>query len=155
MGVYGNNSCKKNNIIYPIMYFISALFLIILGILFETGTIANKYIKKSDWKHGVIGLGITGILLIILNIIFKSSNISLDAQSYVWYLSHILCYFAITFVSPAEWPFWLAIGILWELFECYGPMCKIMVPISCSGFYDITANIAGIALAMWLRSSFS
>jgi hypothetical protein len=164
MGVYGQNSCNKNNQIYPFIYFIMIISLIIIGSLYETKIIprTTEYTEKSVWWYGAIGVLCIGVLLIVLNLIFfkldkTSLLVSENIKTYIWYLSHILCYMSITLVSPGQWPFWLAIGILWEWFECYGSSCnlkigKFKVPISCSGFYDITANLAGIAIAHWIRS---
>lgn len=56
----------------------------------------------------------------------------------------------LTLVSPGQWALWLAIGIAWEWFECYTFCFKDLV--SCSGMYDVTANIAGVAIAMWIHS---
>jgi hypothetical protein len=154
MGVYGNNSCKKNSIIYTVIYFFMIILLITIGGLYESEIIErnNEYTEKSVWWYGAIGVLGTFILLILLNLLFYYfKGISSSTKTSIWYLSHILCYFVLTFVSPGQWPFWLAIGILWEWFECYGP-CMKNLPITCSGSYDITANLAGTAIAMWIRS---
>ncbi len=60
----------------------------------------------------------------------------------------------ITTLSPGQWPFWLAIGIMWELTECYLQSTHkyLPFPIKCNGVYDIVANLAGIGIAMWIRS---
>lgn len=154
MGVFENNSCRSNSKIYPIMYLIAIITLVVIGSLYETNILqrTNEYTEKSVWWYGFIGIIMTGMLLPILNwILAKSSEMT---KTCVWYLSHILCYFAVTLVSPGQWPFWLAIGITWEMFECY-LSCSLVrkgFPITCSGFYDVTANLAGIAIAMWIRS---
>jgi hypothetical protein len=151
MGIY--DPCKNNSVIYPIIYISVIIVLIIIGSLYEADILpkTQEYTKKSVWWYGFIGIIIIGILLPIINKLIKYIH---PLESTFWYISHVLCYFIITFVSPGQWPFWLAIGIMWELFECYGS-CKLVkkgFPISCSGLYDITANIAGIAIAMWIRS---
>lgn len=161
MGVYGTNACKSNNKIYPILYLIVISVLLVIGGLYECGILVknSEYIEKSVWWYGFIGIICTIILLFVVNKIFSYLKTigkmpSNEFKTYFWYLSHILCYFAITFVSPGQWPFWLAIGVTWELFECY-LSCKLIekdYPITCSGMYDITANLAGIAIAMWIRS---
>jgi hypothetical protein len=156
MGVYGTNSCNKNSIIYPIMYIVVIITLLIIGILYETDIIPKtaKYTQESVWWYGFVGLIGVMIMLILVNYLFKYIKPSELTKTHFWYLSHILCYFAVTLVSPGQWPFWLAIGITWELFECYlsCSLSKQQFPISCSGMYDITANLAGMAIAMWVRS---
>ena len=154
MGVYGENSCKSNNKIYPIMYTIAIIILITIGSLYESNIIQRNtdYTENSVWWYGFIGILCTMPLVVLLNIVFKYTNPRDNIKTYIWYISHILCYFAITLVSPGQWPFWLAISILWELFECYGPSCGLKIPISCSGMYDITANLAGMGIAMFIRS---
>jgi len=157
MGVHGQNSCEKNNKIYPFMYLTAIIVLIIIGSLYESDIIKrkNEYTKKSVWWYGGIGLVLTVVLVVVLNIIFKYIKVKDNIQTYIWYFSHILCYFSLTLASPGQWPFWLAIGITWELFECYlscGAIKRWKVPITCSGMYDITANIAGIFIALWIHS---
>jgi hypothetical protein len=61
----------------------------------------------------------------------------------------MIAYGLMTYLSPGEWPFWLAAGIMWELFECY-TMCWSKYKFGCSGVYDIITNLAGIAVAMWI-----
>jgi hypothetical protein len=154
MGIYGTNSCKVNSKIYPIVYLLIIITFVIIGGLYEGEILPrnNDYTKNSVWWYGFIGVIGVGLLLPCLN--WLLANRSENTKTYVWYASHILCYFAIAFVSPGQWPFWLAIGITWELFECYLScgMTKKGYPITCSGMYDITANLAGIAIAMWIRS---
>lgn len=155
MGVHGTNSCKNNNYIYPIVYIIAAITLFIIGSLYEADILhKTQNTKDSVWWYGFIGIIIVILLLPVVNFLFKYTKPSEQTKTYFWYFSHILCYFVITLVSPGQWPFWLGIGILWELFECYLScgFIKKGYPITCSGMYDITANIAGIAIAMWIRS---
>jgi len=170
MGVYGENACKPNAAMYSVIYFVAILALLVVGSLYETEVIPrnNDYTSKSVWWYGAIGIVLTAGLVLVLNWLFAylstKANYVRKYESYVWYTSHILCYFTLTLVSPGQWPFWLAAGILWEWFECYSKTAcgitkgttvfgtKLRIPINCSGFYDITANMAGIAIAMWLRS---
>lgn len=156
-GVHGENSCKDNSKFYPVMYLIAIITLIIVGSLYESNIIerTNEYTEKSVWWYGGIGVLLTGIFVIVLNKIFKYLPVGKNIQTYAWYFSHILCYFILTLVSPGQWPFWLAIGITWELFECYlscGAIEKLKLPITCSGMYDITANLFGISAALLVRS---
>jgi hypothetical protein len=167
MGIY--DSCKDNGPMYHVAYFTAIITLIVVGILYETKYIPRntKYSEESVWWYGCIGLVCIFLLIFFIHFVCKKfgnpgaysfiKNYYLD--THFWYLSHILAYMTLTIVSPGQWPFWLAIGILWEWFECY-TFCfkkykffgKYKLPISCSGFYDITANIAGIAIAMWIHS---
>ena len=154
MGVYGINSCNRNSKFYPFIYIIAIITLVIVGSLYETEIIqkTNEYTQKSVWWYGFIGIIIVAMFLPIINWLLKNQSDS--TKTYIWYLSHILCYLIITLVSPGQWAFWLAIGITWELFECYLSCNYIKkgYPITCSGMYDIMANLAGIAIAMWIRS---
>jgi hypothetical protein len=162
MGVYGENSCSESkgdkSIIYTFMYFIAIITLLIVGSLYEMEIIPrkNEYTEKSVWWYGGIGALIVCLVMIIQMIFRKSNKTRTESKyaTYFWYFSHILCYFTLAFVSPGQWPFWLAIGITWELFECYLScgLIKKGYPITCSGMYDITANLAGIAIAMWIHS---
>jgi hypothetical protein len=154
MGIY--NPCENKRGSYLVIYVIAIVALIIVGSLYETGILPKnqEYSKNSVWWYGFIGIAMMIILLLIVNKIFEYILPSELTKTHFWYISHILCYFAITLVSPGQWPFWLAIGITWELFECYFS-CKLINkgwPIGCNGMYDIIANIAGIAIAMWIRS---
>lgn len=155
MGVY--DSCKNNNsMLYPVIYIIAIITLFIIGGLYEADILPKnqEYNKKSIWWYGFIGIILTGIMVIVINFVFKNIKPNEPTKTHFWYIAHILCYFTVTLVSPGQWPFWFAIGIMWELFECYYS-CNLInkgYPISCSGMYDITANLAGIAIAMWIRS---
>jgi hypothetical protein len=146
-----NNPCE-NDKKFILFYVIAIITLFTIGGLYEADVLPKK--QESDYKYGLIGLVIFGLLLVFMNYVFKYIKPSKQMRTYFWYFSHILCYFTVTLVSPAQWPFWLAIGITWELFECYYScgLVKKGFPIGCNGMYDITANIAGIAIAMWIRS---
>jgi len=153
MGIY---SCENKTTFYPMIYIMIIIILLIVGGLFEGGILQKKH-NSVGW-YGVIGLIVALFLLVMSNAVFNKFGDKFTSlfKTYYWYFSHILCYFLLTFVSPDQWPFWLAIGIAWELFECYYS-CRLNEQfakkwISCSGMYDITANLAGIAIAMWIRS---
>ena len=116
--------------------------------------------NNSIWWHGLICFIIAGILGVILHSINYHTKLYIEEENplcmYFWSATHIILYFIVTYLSPGQWPFWLALGILWEFFECY-TLCwnkikilesNINIPIGCSGFYDIYANIIGISLAL-------
>lgn len=141
-----SNVCYKDNFKY-LYTTLTALFLTI-GILYSTKTIVHKkdYTEKSVWWYGFMIF----ILVALLTPVFN--KFSIFSNRYFWYASHILAYFLATFLSPGQWPYWLAIGLLWETFECYYSCNFSLFKIRCGGIYDIVANVAGIAVAMWLRS---
>lgn len=156
MAIY--DQCKNKGIAYPVIYVLAIVTLVIVGSLYETGQLPKnqEYIKNSVWWYGLVGVAIIALLLFLVNKLFKRIQPSEFTKTHFWYISHIVCYFALTLVSPGQWPFWLAIGIAWELFECYFSCGRIKnylpIPIGCNGMYDIVANIAGIAIAMWIRA---
>jgi len=145
--------------VYNSFYVIAFITFLIVGILYETGKIHREvFEKKSNGLLGLAGLIIIGIGLIIMTVSLNTLDKSyLKERGYFWVASHFLAYFALTIVCPGQWPFWLCIGILWEYCECYTFCWKKVLSNGknnscCTGYIDVLANIAGIAVAMWIRS---
>jgi hypothetical protein len=161
MGLY--STCNGLTSRASIIYIMCAIFFIIIGVLYETGIISREkeYEKESEWIYGTI-VSITILLVVILGMVlryhfsyFREVTLGATSKSEVWFFSHVFAYFLIAFVSPGQWPFWIALGILWEWFECYTICFEKYKSIKiCGGVYDIVANIAGISIAMWIHNSY-
>ena len=158
MGVIDIPACQQKNTMYylnKIIYIIAFFVFLTVGILYEVDVIPRKQFEKdSIWWYGVIGLVVIGFGVIILNRIFSYINRHFkinEIENYIWNITHFIAYLSLVLLSPGQWAFWLATGILWELFECY-TFCWPNGVISCSGYYDILANLCGIAVGMWIKS---
>lgn len=147
-------SCdKKNNKLYILLYLIGILFFIIIGSSYETNKIQkNKFEKESVWWHGIIIIVVALVLFVVMFRVQKYIKGYDIFKMYFWSFSHILLYFILTYVSPGQWAFWMALGILWELIECH-TLCwsKFGIPARCSGYYDIAMNFIGISSAIWIK----
>jgi hypothetical protein len=151
---------NKYNIFKNTIYLICVIIFFIIGILYEIGIIERKkeYEKESLYIYGffvIISIFIGCILLNTLQQYFEIKKES-DIKKYTWICSHILAYGLITFVSPGQWPFWIALGFLWEWFEFY--IINILKinndMVLYGGAYDIMANITGVAIAMWIHDNY-
>jgi len=146
-------SCKPNyssiNLISTI-YIISIIGFIVVGILNEIHVIERcEFEEDSIWWHGFIAAVCTPILVYIACNIQNYLGIH---SKYFWHVSHIIAFMIMTLLSPGQWAFWIAAGILWEFFECY-MYCWDVKKLGCNGYYDIIANIAGVAIGMWIKSN--
>lgn len=133
--MYGHNSCKNNNSIYHFLYLFPFLLFTLLGIL-NTYEYISLYPFESNWVYGFIFLFVILFSCAMANLFFMSMKMTIEP--YFWYISHVIAFMILTYISPNQWPFW--VGILWEWLECYGPTCNLR--ISCSGLYDIMAGIS-------------
>lgn len=162
---YGDYPCladkkSQKNIFYIVVYILIIVTLIIVGGLYEGKVIkqTKQHTQDSEWIYGLIILPCMLLLLFLSKwVIWKFVPVSDNCNSnaaikYFWCFSHMLTYFTLAFVAPGQWPFWLAIGVAWEWFECYRPICMKKGFTSCNGMSDIIANLAGISIAMWIRS---
>lgn len=152
----------KTDVPYICIYLFIIITLIIVGSLYEEKVIhqTKQHTEDSEWIYGIIILCCMPILLVFFNVFFDWCKPNEDIKRYFWCFSHMLSYFALAFVAPGQWPFWLAIGVSWEFFECYRPRTNSGVlkylfgpgRTSCNGMSDIITNLAGISIAMWIRS---
>lgn len=162
MGVF--ETCNNPLSLTSFFYIFCIVCFITVGGLYESNVIPRntEYEQESVWLYGLFGIiiMILGGCLTHLIAYFARKRVTSQSQNkyrelarYYWFLSHVFCYMILTLVAPGQWPFWLALGFLWEWFECY-TMCfeKRGIPIGCSGIYDVVANVAGIAVAMWIHS---
>lgn len=154
-------SCLKDDYkkVYMFLYILGLITFIIVGAMYEQEKLPqNDFEKESIWWHGLIVILIVIVLFILVNIIQRYIKVNYKKyysaliERYFWSLSHVLFYFTLTYVSPGQWPFWVALGITWEFIECY-TICwkKYNLPIKCSGYYDLTMNFVGVATAMWIK----
>lgn len=147
-------SCNiSSNKLFSFIYIISIITFFIIGILYEINYLPRQnFEKKSNGLLGLIIIFAVAIGTVLLNYIQQRYNFSSSVKKFMWIFAHILCYFTATLLSPGQWPFWMAIGILWEFTEGY-TICwpKRGIPVGFSGYTDIIANLAGISIAMWIR----
>lgn len=173
---FGSFSMKNPNVYFFVIYLIIAILLFVLGILYQTKVIKHQhdFLNESVWWYGVIGVGLIIPLFFVFDKLLQKSTNPLFV-TYAWLFSHVLLYFTLTFISPGQWPFWLAIGILWEWYECYFSryvhrkrksflrriyewikrLFSKKNKIGCSGVYDIIANTCGISIAMWIHLNYN
>lgn len=147
-------ACINKDKHYGIYYLMVIVVFFVVGILYEINTIEKEdFEKKSNGILGVFVFIAVAINLVILNYILDYFNASDESRKFIWLFSHFLAYFVATILSPSQWPFWFAIGVLWEFVEGY-TVCwpKNNIPMEFNGYPDIVSNIAGISTAMWIRS---
>jgi len=135
------------------VYVIIIIALLIVGILQKVDIIEREeFEKESIWWYGVIGLVVIAVLGGVSKLFLINFPINSIIENLFWSLTHFFAYFALTMVSPGEWPFWLAIGIMFEFFECF-LICWDPKMIGCNGYHDVVTNLAGIACAMWIKNN--
>ncbi len=156
MGSIDIPACQKKTGVYYLIvcvYILSFIFFTTLGILFETDIIHSSKYDDSVWWHGIIGLVVILFGVILFNRIFFWSGIKYKYDTgYFWKLSHFIAYLSLTIVAPEQWPFWVAIGIIWEFLECY-TFCWRKNTIECTGYSDVMTNICGVAIGLLIKSN--
>jgi hypothetical protein len=147
----------KNNMNYTFVFMYISLIILffIIGILYEVGKIKkNKIEEESVWWHGFILAIVAFIMLLVIHTLAKIYKRTeyVHNNIYFWSISHFILYMCLAIISPGQWSFWIALGILWEFIECY-TICwkRIGIPMGCNGYPDIMTNLAGVAVGMWIK----
>ncbi len=148
--VCSNYKPEFNVTLFKIYYILAIIGLIItevmLNIKEEKIVIDDKIkFKKEDGFNFllfIVVIFISFFLCSVLPKLFKYMNINEGLfVFYFWMFTHVLLYYILTLILPNHWPIILAIGILWEYFECYSICHK---SFGCNGLPDILCNSVGI-----------